>query len=224
MDSRVGGPLHWSPDSRFVAFHSRPAGAADLYVVDADSGELRQLTDDPYDDALPVFSRDGQSIYFLSKREGEWATWKMPTAGGPAKRIVGPRTAVVEEDWDGEWLYFASRETGDISRLRPRDSGAQPELILPQASTSLSAFRLGRSGLYYVTPQAPSQTGLEQGGMQIDSDGGGVLCRYDFDTRKVTELFPVEGYLSSVAPDESHILTVHGPPASVDLRMLAPAR
>lgn len=217
MGSRIGGPLHWSPDSRLVAFHSRPAGAADFYVVDTESGVLRQLTDDPYDDALPVFSRDAESIYFLSKREGEWATWKMPASGGPAQRIVGSRTATYEEDAAGDWLYFASRDSGDFSRLSLRDPGAPPELLLPNASDALIAFRLAGSGLYFLASQAST------GGNGNDGDESGLLCRYDLATREVTELFPVAGYLSSVAPDESHILTVHGPPPSVDLRMLAPA-
>ena len=218
MGSRIGGPLHWSPDSRFVAFHSRPAGAADIYVVDSDSGELRQLTDDPYDDALPVFSRDAESIYFLSKREGDWATWKMPASDGPAQRIVGSRTATYEEDAAGDWLYFASRDTGDFSRLSLRDPDAPPELLLPNANDALIAFRLASSGLYFLPPRASAN------GNGNNGDESGILCRYDFDTRKVSELFPVDGYLSSVAPDESHILTVHGPPPNVDIRMLAPVR
>lgn len=59
----------WSPDGRNIAFSANDAsGKTDLYITDVNSGELRKLTDDFYDDRDPVWSPDGNTIAFSSDR------------------------------------------------------------------------------------------------------------------------------------------------------------
>ncbi|MCB0183244.1 MAG: PD40 domain-containing protein, partial [Caldilineaceae bacterium] len=43
---------------------------ADCDPSNPDSCDLRQLTDDPADDLLPAWSPDGQTIAFVSLRDG----------------------------------------------------------------------------------------------------------------------------------------------------------
>ena len=69
----IWGPC-WSPDKSQVAFASRRAGGttADIYVMDADGGNIRQLTDnsaDYVDDYEPAWSPDGSRIAFVSDRQ-----------------------------------------------------------------------------------------------------------------------------------------------------------
>jgi len=52
---------------------------SDIWTVDAqDGGAPVRLTADPASDTSPVWSPDGQSIYFLSSRSGSSQVWRMP--------------------------------------------------------------------------------------------------------------------------------------------------
>ena len=61
----------WSPDSKRIAL-SMDTGDAnlDIGVVSADGGRVERVTTDKAVDVEPVWSHDGQSIYFVSARDG----------------------------------------------------------------------------------------------------------------------------------------------------------
>ncbi len=63
----------WSPDGRTLAFISdREGDAAQLYIMSAEGGEARKLTDIPYGVSKPIWSPDGESVLVtVSLGEGE---------------------------------------------------------------------------------------------------------------------------------------------------------
>jgi hypothetical protein len=104
-------------DARKILFSYRPGGTEHyhLYEIDVDGGNLRQLTDGPYDDIEPVYLPD-DSIVFVSSRCQRWVQcWLTQVAvlyrcdadGGNLR----PLSANVEHDntpWplpDGRILY-----------------------------------------------------------------------------------------------------------------------
>ena len=56
----------WHPDGRRVAFQGNQAGRFDIFVLDLESGEIENLTDDETYDASPTFSPDGRSLVVSS--------------------------------------------------------------------------------------------------------------------------------------------------------------
>ncbi|HWP44490.1 MAG TPA: LpqB family beta-propeller domain-containing protein [Blastocatellia bacterium] len=58
-------PLY-SPDGRYLAFHSTRSGNGDIYVLEIGTGNIRRLTFDDANELLDGWSRDGRWIYFSS--------------------------------------------------------------------------------------------------------------------------------------------------------------
>ena len=81
----------WSPDGKHIVFasnreqieefgranrHYWPGGGLDIYVMDADGGNVTRLTDHPENDNLPHWSPDGKWISFTSARvSGRGGGW-----------------------------------------------------------------------------------------------------------------------------------------------------
>src|SRR6185369_11144597 len=68
------GPLNpaWSPDGRWIAFSMR----GDIWKIPAAGGEAIAITSGPAYNFEPAWSRDGQSLFFVSARAGGFRIFK----------------------------------------------------------------------------------------------------------------------------------------------------
>ncbi|MCO6452720.1 MAG: PD40 domain-containing protein [Caldilineales bacterium] len=67
----------WSPDGKYIAFMSNSRTPTwDVFVAEADTGNVALFTTDAANDGLPVWSPDSKSIAFLSDRDGGWAAYR----------------------------------------------------------------------------------------------------------------------------------------------------
>jgi dipeptidyl aminopeptidase/acylaminoacyl peptidase len=75
----------YSPDGTWLAYASDKTGWWQLYLYNLESGERRQVTNEPAEHGLPAwiqglrtyaFSRDSKSIYFIRNEEGINTLWK----------------------------------------------------------------------------------------------------------------------------------------------------
>jgi len=76
-----------SPDGRQIVFMSQQNNNWDVYLVNVDGSDRRQLTSSPANDGLPVWSPDGRWLAFVSDRDGEWAIWLMRPDGSEQQRL-----------------------------------------------------------------------------------------------------------------------------------------
>jgi len=115
----------WSPDGERLVFTGYTGGISDLYIVDRDGGNLRQLTNDKYADFHPVWSPDGRTIAFSTDRGQDtdfeslqFGNWRVATYdldmgtvrvldGMEAGRNVSPQWAP-----DGQSIAFVSDRNG----------------------------------------------------------------------------------------------------------------
>ena len=66
----------WSPDGKLIAFVSAGRSPSwDIFVADAETGNIPFFALDDADDGLPTWSPDGQFLALLSNREGDWAIY-----------------------------------------------------------------------------------------------------------------------------------------------------
>ena len=87
---------NWSPDGKSVAFHSNRSGNVDVWVVAAQGGEPRQLTNFPTDEVNAQWSGDSKFLYFTTTNDAAPFSdvWKVPVGGGEPVRVTKTGTIV----------------------------------------------------------------------------------------------------------------------------------
>src|SRR5215207_938359 len=95
-------------------------GLTDLWLVPVAGGGARQLTIDAASDTHPVFSPDGKSIAFVSKRgeDKQPQVYVIPVNGGEARRVTNVPTGADLPKWfpDGRHVAFMSAVWSDLVR------------------------------------------------------------------------------------------------------------
>ena len=120
----------WSPDGREVAFAThniedpsdRSLERSDIWIVNAATGEKRQLTGEAIGDAAqPQWSPTGARLAYWSKRKGgQRDLWTIPAAGGTPVPVTDDAAFDWNPVWspDGKQLYFASDRGGQMNLWR----------------------------------------------------------------------------------------------------------
>jgi tricorn protease-like protein len=135
-NERLGWPA-WSPDGRRIAFSADSQTGWDLYVMDADGGNLTKVGDEPRDlFGMPIaWTPDGRRIVFVSEAPGYTALFTMRPDGSDARELFPdlPIGEIVAIDWspDGRWVVAAGLydqaaiEGGTAGVLLIRADGSQ---------------------------------------------------------------------------------------------------
>jgi dipeptidyl aminopeptidase/acylaminoacyl peptidase len=90
--NRLGTPVV-SADGDKIAFTVTQANINDnksttqIWLMDTDGQNQKQLTSHSSSSLNPVFSSDGKTLYFLSSRSGSTQIWKIALSGGDAQQV-----------------------------------------------------------------------------------------------------------------------------------------
>lgn len=105
VTSDGGGKVSWSPDGKRLAYSTEVDGDPEIWVVNADGSGRKQLTKNQGNDTLPVYTPDGQYIYFLSDQNGTaWAIRVMNANGSNVKTV---RKVGVPPRWQFSRLWVS---------------------------------------------------------------------------------------------------------------------
>jgi dipeptidyl aminopeptidase/acylaminoacyl peptidase len=75
----------WSADGHTIVYAGMEGSDStgrpneDIWIMDFDGSNKRQLTTNGSIDRYPLLSPDGKWVYFMSNRGGHWAIWRIPT-------------------------------------------------------------------------------------------------------------------------------------------------
>ena len=124
-----------SPDGTVIAFDSRGGAQDDLFLVDSNGKNLRQITDDVPKDRGPSFSPDGKRIAFHSDRGGRYQIWSVGRDGSGLKPLTQATDLIIEASWspDGRAISTNSGHGSSIIRLDDSGATARIEAIPPPA-------------------------------------------------------------------------------------------
>ena len=124
----------FSPDGRRLVFRSRRDGNAEIYLMNADGGDVQRLTRHEATDTMPAFSSGGDRVAFTSLRDGNFELYTIAFdedgRPGPPERLttspghdMHPRFSP-----DDEWVLFTSQrgEFNDELPLLRVDFQPQP--------------------------------------------------------------------------------------------------
>jgi Tol biopolymer transport system component len=98
-----------------VVFHSLRNGTLDVFIVDINGQNLRQLTTNIANDAFPVWSPDGSRIAFVSDRDGNLEIYVINVDGTGLTRVTTSDTRDERPTWspDSSLLAYVSDRDGN---------------------------------------------------------------------------------------------------------------
>ena len=118
----------WSPDGNRFVFNSKAAGNWDIYTMNIDGSDIRQITTAPENDLSASWSPDGTQLAFESNRDGNVEIYRVNADGssppvnvanqfqandhGPAWTPDGQRL-VFYSNRDGSWDIFSITIDGE---------------------------------------------------------------------------------------------------------------
>jgi Tol biopolymer transport system component/DNA-binding CsgD family transcriptional regulator len=174
----------WSPDGSRIAFEAClggsmstdcPAGVSfDIFVVNVDGSDLKNITNDPSSDRFPSWSPDGK-IAFASDRTGNYEIYVINSDGDGLTMLTNSPTINTEPKWsaNGEWIAYHCMQGSETQIcVQPAEGASQTVKIsgtipvwspLKEAAVQTLAFLCwsnGHSDICTVNPDGSEQVNL----------------------------------------------------------------
>lgn len=99
-------------ETPYITFASNRAGSWDLYMIDVNGKNFRNITDHPTDELDPTWSPDGQLLAYTSNQNGNANIYVMDIDKQEHRPLTNLPGWVVDPVWspDGKWIAFAYKE------------------------------------------------------------------------------------------------------------------
>jgi len=140
----------FSPDGGKIAYFLRNRGQmGDIYVIDADGKNPRQITHTPGGDYLASWSSDGSSLLYASRRESRVAVFRYSLKDG-SEQLAAPLDSwkeLARVSPQGDRMVFHREEAGKLGVfVRDIESGKETRLSAADQNVGFAAWsRDGKS-------------------------------------------------------------------------------
>jgi serine/threonine-protein kinase len=141
QDLGLGRDPAWSPVQDRIVYNgvNDQGGEPGLWLMNGDGSNPQRLTDNG-NDLRPVWSPDGNSVVFMSTRDGNWEVYRLNLLTGEDTRLTtnAAQDGLPSVSPDGKWVAFAS-DRGGYWRIwvTPLDGGqAQPLITIDGVLTN----------------------------------------------------------------------------------------
>ncbi len=191
--------LTFAPDGR-ICYSVLANGEQNLWMMDSDGKNARQLTNTRGINRTPVVSPDGNHLVFASNRSGAMHLWRIGIDGSnPVEITGGVDDAHPQITPDGKWIIYLSSQTGIPTLFRVSIEGGEsfaltdrisgPPVISPDGKFIACSYR-------EVALAAPKLA-------VISIDGGAPVKRLDRPPTSTADRWTREGkaltYLRTIA-------------------------
>ncbi len=190
----------FSPDSRWITYSKKGSnGQGNIWVYNIETGIKTQLTDDTYSENHPVFSKDGQYLFFLSMRDFNitFSDYELDYLYRNATRIYALHLSK-----DSPMLFQPKEITedcGNSNNNNPQKIDTQVIIDFNGVNQRTVAFPVP-AGNYHILDV------VDNGLVYLTGDS--IMCRYDFKERRNDVI--MEGISSGVvSTDGNKVLYVY---------------
>lgn len=202
----------WNPsisrDGRRIAFVSDHSGQNQIWIMDSNGENLRQLTADGDRVGWPVITPDGSAVVYLSLHETQYA-WRIDVDGkGKPVQLTDVPTSRASLSGDGKWL---------LCRLRSKEPN------VPLWRTAIVPLDRKSAPRFFQVPQFGGPPLLEwhpdgRSFLYLDwKDGAGNVWEQPIDggePRQITFFESGEIFAYDMSPDGRTIALSRGEPSS----------
>lgn len=121
-----GAEPAWSPDGTRLAFRKELPGNDEIFVIDVDGTDWRNLTDNPANDFSPEWSPTGDRLVFESFRDGNYELYTVAEDGSDLQRLTDSQAPDQFPSWspDGSSVVFS--RLGELHVLSPPNTNESP--------------------------------------------------------------------------------------------------
>lgn len=110
----------WSPDRQQLAFRSMPSDSANIYLMDADGSNIRQVSapqmtvGNPFYQGTMTWSPDGTHIAYAAYFSDNWDIWTTRLADNQITRLTDNPGDDLHPDWsaDGSQIAYNRYDNG----------------------------------------------------------------------------------------------------------------
>lgn len=168
------GGATWTPDGKII-YTSNANGPFDIWIMDRDGGNKRQLTANTGNSYYTSITKDGRYIVFVSDRSGQLGVWRMDADGGNAKELARGDSGF----WpycspDGKWVVY-QLGVGMKTLWRVPLEGGEPAKLTDNYARSPAISTDGKlvACLYFEKANSPAKLAI------IPIEGGPPLNLFD---------------------------------------------
>jgi tricorn protease len=177
----------WSPDSKWIAYtKDAPNGQGALWVYSLEQGKALELTEGRFNDFSPVFSRDGQYLFFLSNRSFnlDFSSYEFSYVYNKATRIyalalTGTAPVLFPEKNDTEEVKKAGAAAPAAGKGKPAE--AKPAAGAPGTVIDLQGLE-GRIMVFPLPADNYQALAAVDGGIVYFKEG--ELHKYTLEDKK----------------------------------------
>jgi DNA-binding winged helix-turn-helix (wHTH) protein len=161
------GVPRWSPDGHWIAFDTDGrSGHSAILIVAPETGQIREVVKDVWNNSAPSWSRDGKWIYFASNRAAdgeENQVWKVALDDPRQPQQVTRRGGFsAYESIDGQTLYYAKHryENPEIWEL-PLAGGTETRVSALVRPSTWANWAVTKDGILFLSEYSEKASTLE---------------------------------------------------------------
>jgi len=182
---KVARGIAWTPDKRIV-YVSTASGNTEVWIMNADGANQKQLTNDARIKYTPVVSSDGHYIVYATS-QGGGDLWRIRLDGSSPTVLTGKGADEANPDIspDGKWIVYSAWTSGKQALWRMPIEGGEAKQLTDFESTEPQVSQDGKFiACFFIDEKNISHIAV------ISFEGGAPIETFDVPKTVYTDMSP----------------------------------